>query len=148
MNWLMQRRRALMAEKDQTPDTTPVIAEYNKQFKTDGTTTTQPGYCVTKKYKVPWTKGMTYRFESGKTTDTKVICAWTITEDHFSTGWTRSLSGSFTTINVSYTFANCWLACTLAMDHIDNSYLYETTTGYIVYAGVNTPYFGKRNIND
>ncbi len=36
----------------------------------------------------------------------------------------------------------------IPMDGIKDCYAYNNTTGVIYYAGINTPYYGKTNIND
>lgn len=141
------RRRALIGGQGQILDTTPIITERNKQLTKSGGTEAASGLSVTAKYKVPWEKGMAYCFRSGDTAAIKPICAWTGTETNFNTSWSRSLNGG-SNINVNYSFENCWLALTVATDYIDYCYLYEMETGFVVYAGKNTPYYGKHNIND
>lgn len=34
------------------------------------------------------------------------------------------------------------------IDGLADSYCYNVTTGVVYYAGINTPYYGKTNIND
>lgn len=36
----------------------------------------------------------------------------------------------------------------LSMEQMSGAYAYNSTTGQVYYAGVNTPYYGKTNIND
>lgn len=141
----MNRRRGLIGAYEQGLDTTPVIMEYNKQWNSSGNTESKNGYCVTEKYKVPWTAGMKYKVKTSNTAShSSRICAWTGNETNFSTSWERS-SGE---INVNYTFANCWLSCTLETADIDDCYLYENNSGNIIFAGRNTPFYGKQNINE
>ena len=36
----------------------------------------------------------------------------------------------------------------LSMEQMSGAYAYNSTTGQVYYAGINTPYYGKTNIND
>lgn len=134
-------------------NTTPVIAEYGK-FRTTrdrNDLVTNSDYCYTKKYLVPWTQGMVYKLLAANTISgltTHCGTAAFVTENEtYSTTW-EITPGEEKTIPVNYTFEICKLSVSLITADIANSYLYNQTTGEVIFAGANTPYYNKRNIND
>lgn len=44
--------------------------------------------------------------------------------------------------------ASGYVRLNIIMDGLADSYAYNATTGVVYYAGINTPYYGKTNIND
>ena len=53
--------------------------------------------------------------------------------------------GSFTAARFT---GNGYVRINIVMDGMADSYAYNRTTGVVYYAGRNTPYYGKTNIND
>lgn len=132
-------------------NTTPVIATsgYKKTDKSRNENIAASDWGITKKYAVPWVTGYVYKYlaantNSGITTYAGVAA---FVGEGYSTTWSIQ-GGTVKDINVNYGFDNVTLECSLILADIANSYLYNQTTGEVIFAGANTPYYNKRNIND
>ena len=65
--------------------------------------------------------------------------------------WNNWANGNERTLNLSAygTARNAkYIRLGVYIDGLADSYCYNATTGVIYYAGINTPYYGKTNIND
>lgn len=126
-------------------DTSPVIVTTGKYRKPNGNdVVTAEGWGITQKYKVRWQKSDIYKLKVSNATSPAVgISAYTGTESNYSTAW--SVNGT-KSIAVNYTFENCWLESSIKIADIADTYLYNETSGDVVFAGANTPYYGKQNI--
>lgn len=66
--------------------------------------------------------------------------------DNFTDWWNNYLNGRETTYALS---ANKrYIRFGFDPDTMADMYAYNSTTGQVYYAGINTPYYGKTNIND
>lgn len=62
--------------------------------------------------------------------------------------WNCRVNGNQGSFTVKSSAGNGYIRINIDMDNIAGSYAYNATTGVIYYAGKDTPYYGKTNIND
>ena len=64
--------------------------------------------------------------------------------------WAQDESGTMTEFSNSWTLADDFYYIQFSVDtrYIDRAYMYDAESGQVWFAGVNTPYYGKANIND
>ena len=141
---IASRRRALMAQSESAIDTTPKIMQYNVKWNQKSLVSAN-GYCVTERYfpnptpvYVAGKKYMKVVWGTDSTPPTMVLFAVNgdTPIDYWGEGntqWHRQA------VSVSFT---------LQTSKLPTCYAYMTDTGEVLFAGENTPYFGKRNIND
>lgn len=139
-------------------DTSPVIAQTEYGLNDSGGTVADPELCYTGFYDIP--DGYTGKvsglfpnddYENVGTLNTK----YHVFEGNtFKTYWSGyNLMGALGSADKSMGlyFASAWPAnkvrFTLITAHVDDSYVYFTDTGDIIFAGKNTKYYGMANID-
>jgi hypothetical protein len=140
---ITDRRRALMGVGESTIDTTPKIMQYDVKWN-QKSLASATGYCVTERYfpnptpvYVPAKKYMKVVWGTGGAPTMVLFSAnGTNPIDYWGEGNTQWHSNA---VSVSFT---------LETSKLSMCYAYMTDTGEVLFAGENTPYFGKRNIND
>ena len=77
------------------------------------------------------------------------ICAYNANKSYIE--WWHNQVGMERTLNLA-NYGNArdakYIRLGVYIDGLADSYCYNATTGVIYYAGINTPYYGKTNIND
>lgn len=156
MNELMLRRRAMMAAAKAAPLSDPELI-----YTPDKILTTQSAtagidcigagisdYLPLKlndviKYKNP-TVSQSMQTSPGRLgavivyTASKSSCDW----------WNCKADGTEGSFTATRFTGNGYYRINIIMDGIADSYAYNATTGKVYYAGKNTPYYRKANIND
>lgn len=158
MTELMERRRALMAAKSQAlPILNPAIG-YTENTRLDRTTVNPPylvsqsGIAVTDFIYV----GTTGNFVYFNPPDATIAPSGTIgsllqynsdnAESPFTNWWNCRMGGDERSIALD---ANKqFIRLNLSMEQMSGAYAYNSTTGQVYYAGKDSPYYGKTNIND
>ena len=141
----------------ETVDTSPIIAQYGYGLTNTGTTAQDEELCYTDYYAIP--DGYTGKV-SGLFPNTNATYKATSTQcqiyqdDAFKTYWAcSSLMGDIGAADktMGLYYASSWPAnkarFVLVTAYVDDSYLYFTDTGDIIFAGKNTKYYGMANIN-
>lgn len=145
---LRERRRALMgAQKRSVPDTSVEIMQtgvyWDSTSSNKGKKTSDANYSITKKYDIPPNTPVS-------TADNQVI------------GDVGTPSKKYVLYkNGSDTPFDYWvwsqarltegaqqISFSVRNDAIDSAYAYIRATGHLFFAGPNSPYYGKTNIND
>ena len=158
MTELMQRRRALMAAKSQAlPILNPAIGfTENTKLERDGT---NPPYLVSQNGVAATDfidAGTTGNFVYFNPIDATIAPSGTIgsllqynsdnAESPFTNWWNCRMSGDERSIALD---ANKqFIRLNLSMEQMSGAYAYNSATGQVYYAGKNSPYYGKTNIND
>lgn len=160
MNELMRRRRALMGAKNGLPILNPAIG-YTENYMMD-TSNNNPPYMVSKTgaaatdfidagtsgnfiYYNPSTPSLWYL-------PTSPICGRIIqyagnAENQTRTDyWNCYMDG--TERNFALSENKRFVRLNLPMENLSKVYAYNSATGQVYYAGKDTPYYGKTNIND
>ena len=129
-------------------DTSPVIAEYNKSLDSSGVVNPTNGGCYTDFYALPDGAGAVVLYfadaedvafgSGGK------LQYWNDAEllDYWSPAANRNVEKSYKLASGATRFRT-----SLAINGIDDSYAYDSATGYIYFAGANTKYYGMTNID-
>ncbi len=129
-------------------DTSPVIAEYNMTLNSSGGDFTLNGGCYTDFYAIPDGAGAVALYfadaediafgSSGK------LQYWNDAEflEYWSAAAYRNVEHSYKLESGATRFRT-----SLAINGIDDSYAYDSATGYIYFAGANTQYYGMTNID-
>ena len=155
---LMQRRRALMAAQGgELPMFNPAVGiTENTKLERDGT---NPPYLVSKNG-VAVTDfidaGTTGNFVYFNPADTTIAPSGTIgsllqyhndnADSPFTNWWNCRMNGDERSIALD---ANKqFIRLNLSMEQMSGAYAYNSATGQVYYAGKNSPYYGKTNIND
>ena len=141
-----------------TNDTSPEIEMVSAKYTTSPTWITNldntPDSCIsklvatdsytgTKTYKahIPYTSTVVYLVGAD---DNGYTCAVNIgnvaSDSSFDTVKSANLGSSSVTVNK--------VGATFSAASIDNSFLYRDDTGQVIFAGKNTPYYGKKYITD
>ena len=158
MTELMQRRRALMAAKSQAlPILNPAIGfTENTKLERDGT---NPPYLVSQNGVAATDfidAGTTGNFVYFNPIDATIAPSGTIgsllqynsdnADSPFTNWWNCRMSGDERSISLD---ANKqFIRLNLSMEQMSGAYAYNSTTGQVYYAGKDSPYYGKTNIND
>lgn len=159
MNELMRRRRALMAEKGELPILNPSVGlTENSKL----TTFVSPPYIIQKigaavtDFIDAGTSGVFTYFNPSTPSiwesTTNQYCGKTLqysqnTPDaRYTDNWNCRMSGQEHSIAVSS--AKRYVRLALPMENLAGVYAYNSATGQVFYAGINTPYYGKTNINE
>ena len=154
----MRRRRALMAARGgEFPMFNPTVGiTENTKLDRMGTNppylVSQSGIAVTDFIYV----GTTGNFVYFNPLDTMIAPSGTIgsllqydndnVDSPFTNWWVCRMGGEEKSIALD---ANKrFIRLNLSMEKMSGAYAYNSTTGQVYYAGVNTPYYGKTNIND
>ena len=146
-------------------DTTPVLDtdHMNKgQSNTFGNYSNKTGFCPTIKYQLGTLSGTTYDYIKGiipvDATGSTTCRAWFYKQDN--SGSTGSAYGdgrpmqvysdSMTEGQVQMNLSNNYVAMTIPchVDYLADSYLYVASSGKVLFAGANTPYYGMENISE
>ena len=129
-------------------DTSPVIAGYNMSLDSSGGAFTTNGGCYTDFYALPDGAGAVVLYFA----DAEDVAFgtfgkfqyWNDTEqvDYWSPAASRNVEKSYKLASGETRFRT-----SLAINGIDDSYAYDSATGYIYFAGANTKYYGMTNID-
>ena len=129
-------------------DTSPVIAEYNRSLGLSGDVGPTNGGCYTDFYAIPDGAGAVVLYFA----DAEDVAFgtfgkfqyWNDTEqvDYWSPAASRNVEKSYKLASGETRFRT-----SLAINGIDDSYAYDSATGYIYFAGANTKYYGMTNID-
>lgn len=144
-------------KKAEAVDTSPVIEVEGYGLTSSGFTSANENWGYTKFYEVSDTsftmcatntEGVTYPSSNGRMTIF-------LNGDEYTNKYTGlvtymnpyNTAGSPATKDASsFTFTG--IRATLLLAEVENAYLYETNTGRVIFAGKNTEYYGKTNINE
>ena len=131
-------------------DTSPIIVEYDKALDSSGGVYTLAitGGCYTDFYTIP--EGATnvtlYMADSESVSFSAAgkLQFWDDTKqvEYWSAASTRNKEKSYVIANGATRFRT-----SLATNGIEDSYAYDSATGYIYFAGANTKYYGMTNID-
>lgn len=158
MTELMRRRRALMAAKSQAlPILNPAIG-YTENTKLDRIDTNPP-YLVSQSgvaatdFIDAGTTGIFVYFNPSDTTIASVgTCGNLLQFDdaddsrNFTEWWNCGMGGSEKSVGLG---ANKrFIRLNISMEKMSGAYAYNSATGQVYYAGKDSPYYGKTNIND
>lgn len=158
MTELMRRRRALMAARGgELPMFNPTvgITENTRLDRVD----TNPPYLVSQNGVAATDfiyAGTTGNFVYFNPTDATIAPSGTIgsllqynsdnADSPFTNWWNCRMSGDERSISLD---ANKqFIRLNLSMEQMSGAYAYNSTTGQVYYAGKDSPYYGKTNIND
>ena len=138
-------------------DTSPVIAQTGYGLNTSGGTVADPELCYTGFYDIPdgYTGKVSGLFPNDNAVYENIKTQCQIFEDDtFKTYWScSSLMGALGSADKSMGlyYASAWPAnkvrFVLVSAYADDSYVYFTDTGDIIFAGKNTKYYGMANID-
>lgn len=129
-------------------DTSPVIAEYNMSLDSSGGAFTTNGGCYTDFYALPDGAGAVVLYfadsEDVAFSSYGKLQYWNDAEllDYWSPASNRNVEKSYKLASGATRFRT-----SLAINGIDDSYAYDSATGYIYFAGANTKYYGMTNID-
>ena len=155
---LMQRRRALMAARGgELPILNPAIG-YTENTRLDRAGTNPP-YLVSQNGVAATDfihTGTTGNFVYFNPPDTTIAPSGTIgsllqynsdnADSRFTNWWNCRMSGDERSIDLD---ANKqFIRLNLSMEQMSGAYAYNSATGEVYYAGKDSPYYGKTNIND
>lgn len=140
------RRREMMIQETEEIDTQPVITDTYAGINTSGAVVSYgtKGYAVTDYYEIKSSGAINFSpaftYVSGTNTGNKVGI--------YNTDKTPKTYKSYTNRSTRFTGVEGGTLARflLTMGEEDNSYAYEETTGRVLYAGINTPYYGKRYV--
>lgn len=154
MDMMEIRRRVLMGQTKSGPvDTSPKIAEYGVFWnRTQGGKTANTDWCVTEEYEFsPILAGITLVGYIGKDAANITFQYYGyVTQTHAAySGWyyfnvgdkegTRDLSAINTLERITFS---------IRQDKLSDCYVYVRETGQILFAGINSVYYGYTNIHD
>lgn len=142
MNSLMARHRALMGQKREIIDTTPKIMETGVYWNRRLQKVSDANYAITEKYEpdIPGKDGVNafslylgihdteHKYVVYKDGAANPFDYWAIDQPRFTVG------GKYVSFSI-------------LLSAIDDCYAYVIDTGTVLFAGKNTPYYGKTNIN-
>ena len=144
---ILGRRRALLGAKTEPPDTAAVIDVTGARWSRN--------YDVT-------SGGMTYDVTAGITKFYPISPS--LSAQSLITGTTGFTGSAANNVYKSknYDGTNGWetwnskkmyaswkeVSFTVGLANIDDAYAYVNSTGQVLFAGKNTPYYGKKNINE
>ena len=157
MTDLMNRRRVLMATKSKDlPILNPAIG-YTENTKIDRLIsppylTSQNGVAATDFIYA----GATGNFVYFNPLDTTIAPSGTVgnllqyssdnVNSPYTDWWNCRMNGDERSVALG---ANTqFIRLNLSMEQMSGAYAYNSATGQVYYAGINTPYYGKTNIND
>ena len=156
MTELMERRRALMAAKSQAlPILSPAIGYTENtmisRFGGPPYLKSQNGVAATDFIDAGTTGNFVY-FNPPDTTiapDGIVGNLLQYSSDNVSSGytdwWNCAMGGVEKSVGLDAN--NRFIRLNLSMEKMSGAYAYNSATGQVYYAGINTPYYGKTNIN-
>lgn len=158
MTELMQRRRALMAAKSQAlPILNPAIG-YTENTKLDRFATNPPylmsqsGVAATDFIDAGTTGNFVYFNPPDTTIAPSGKCGNLLQFDDaddsrkFAEWWNCGMGGIEKSVGLG---ANKrFIRLSLSMEKMSGAYAYNSATGEVYYAGKDSPYYGKTNIND
>lgn len=146
-------------------DTTPQLdtEHMNKgQGATFGTYTAKTDFCPTIKYEYGTLTGVTYDYVKGiipvDATGSTTSRLWSWRQDDTGASssaygegkpmqvYSDSMTEGQIAINVSESFAA--MTIPVHVDYLADSYLYVASSGKVLFAGANTPYYGMSNISE
>lgn len=129
-------------------DTSPVIAGYDMSLDSVGGASTTTGGCYTDFYAIPDGASSVVLYsadaEGVSFSNNGKLQYWNDAEflEYWSTAVSLNTEKSYTLKSGATRFRT-----SLAINGIDDSYAYDSATGYIYFAGANTQYYGMTNIN-
>ena len=158
MTELMRRRRALLAAKSQTlPILNPAIG-FTENTKLDRFVMNPPylvsqsGVAATDFIDAGTTGNFVYFNPPDTTIAPSVNCGNLLQYDdaddsrHFTNWWNCGMGGSEKSVGLD---ANKrFIRLNLSMEKMSGAYAFNSATGEVYYAGKDSPYYGKTNVND
>lgn len=129
-------------------DTSPVIAGYDMSLDSVGSASTTTGGCYTDFYAIPDGASSVVLYsadaEGVSFSNNGKLQYWNDAEflEYWSTAVSLNTEKSYTLKSGATRFRT-----SLAINGIDDSYAYDSATGYIYFAGANTKYYGMANID-
>lgn len=159
MTELMQRRRALMGAKGELPILNPSVGlTENAKLHTNVSApyiTQKTGAAVTDFIDAGTSGNFVFLnpntpslWESPNDRLCGKILQYSRNDQNaqFTDNWNCAMSGAEKRIAV--TTQKRYVRLALPMENLAGVYAYNSATGQVFYAGINTPYYGKKNIND
>lgn len=147
------RRRAMMHKTEEIIDTSPIVTRYGGINSAGAFVSGSNGYDVTEFYAKPSGKKITIstiiKYIDGTSQINKVAF---YDENKVRLDWNTFITSTSEarvtkSPGTSTTAGSVYFRTILGRDHAEDSYAYVTNTGDIIFAGKNTPYYGKKNIN-
>ena len=157
MSEIIERRRALMAVKSKDlPILNPAIG-YTENTKIDKSVsppylTPQNGVAATDFIYAGATGNFVYFNPSDTTIAPTGVIGQLLQYDSnnansaFTDWWNCRMSGDERSVSLASN--KQFIRLNLSMEQMSGAYAYNSATGQVYYAGINTPYYGKTNIND
>lgn len=156
MGDLLRRRELILLSGGKPPLTNPeCVFTPNKALILDTDETDWSGVGLTAY--LPVAKNNTFKYYNPvpspdvQTTDTGLIGFIRVTNGAYTQTdwWNCRCDGSERSITCDTGEGTSgYVRLNIIMDGLADSYAYNATTGMVYYAGINTPYYGKTNIND
>lgn len=154
MNGLMLRRRAMMLNAKNSVTNPECVFTPNKVFVRGSGETDWSGVGITAY--LPVARSNTFKYcnpvpsPDVQTSGTGVIGAVQVTNDAYTQTdwWNCRCDGTERSFVCNTGTSAGYVRLNIIMDGLADSYAYNATTGVVYYAGINTPYYGKTNIND
>ena len=144
MDNLMLRRRAILQAPIVRPDTSPRIAEYGKTLGRGNTTiNTDANYCYTEWYDINPAPGSAHQLQL-------VRCGINSNHTYQFTTSTGGANWDYRKEGNYYYFPGNVnkIRTSIPIANLETCYAYIVSTGQILFAGINTPYYGYTNINN
>lgn len=146
-------------------DTTPVLDTTHLNYgqsATFGQYTSKTGFCPTVKYELGTLSGTNYDYIKGiipvDSTASTTSRVWFYHSDDtgnansaYGSGKPmQSYSDSMTEGQMAVSMPSTYVSLTIPchVDYLDDSYLYVASSGKVLFAGRNTPYYGMENISE
>ena len=129
------------------PNTNPVITDYDKRLANTGNLQNQTGMCVTDYYDVTDTSITGHNYYTEETAPYSVANMLVYVDTSVANHYNMVSNNTKTVSFASYEGVNK-VRFTLYTSGLSNCYAYETNTGNILFAGVDSPYYGMSNISE
>lgn len=156
MNWMQRRRAAMMGAKKELPILNPSVGlTENKKLDSNQPVpymVTNTGSAVTDFIYTGQTGSFVYFNPSAPAISKNGYCGKIIqyngnSENQTQTdAWNCRMNGTEGTVALASN--KRYIRLSLPMENLSGVYAYNSTTGQIYYAGRDTEYYGKTNIND
>lgn len=157
MDTLMLRRRAMMLNAKNSVTNPECVFTPNKALIRNASGETDWSGVGITAY-LPVVRNDTFKYSNPvpspnvQTSGVGIIGFLQVTNDAYTQTdwWNCRCDGSERSIacNTGGTSMSGYVRLNIIMDGLADSYAYNATTGKVYYAGKNTPYYGKTNIND
>lgn len=157
MDGLLRRRNMMVRQGGGNPVMNPAFG-YTEDYKLDRATSkpylvAKSGFAVTD-FIYAGTTGTFYWFAPLTTKPTEDLSSHKVgnvlqykeIDGTYTDWWNSKLDGAPHSCGLSA--SKCYVRLTFDPDQMADMYAYNSSTGEVYYAGINTPYYGKTNIND